>query len=191
MREEYNCPLQNQECAVCLAQKSAEITRRSFFASLMGAGAGLIATIIGLPVFRYVLYPVQARARTEKWTEVGDITEFQNIDKPVTKTISLVQRDGWREVVSSQSVFVSRANNGMLQVLSPICPHLGCSVAWHENQNKFICPCHGGQFAADGKHLAGPPPRGLDTLDVQIKDGKLQVQFQYFRSNVPDRQLLS
>lgn len=191
MKEEYNCPLQNQECAVCLAQKSAEITRRSFFASLMGACAGLIATIIGLPVFRYVLYPVLARARKETWTEVGEVTEFQNIDKPITKTISLVQRDGWREVNSTQSVFVSRSNNGMLQVLSPICPHLGCSVAWHENQNKFICPCHGGQFAADGKHLEGPPPRGLDALDVQIKDGKLQVQFQYFRSNVPDRQRLS
>lgn len=191
MKEEYNCPLQNQECAVCLAQKSAEITRRSFFASLMGACAGLIATIVGLPLFRYVLYPVQAGARTEKWTEVGEVTEFQNIDKPITKTISLVQRDGWREVVSNQSVFVSRSNNGMLQVLSPICPHLGCSVAFHENQDKFICPCHGGQFAADGKRLSGPPPRGLDTLDVQIKDGKLQVQFQYFRSNVPDRQLLS
>ena len=191
MKEQYNCPLQNQECAVCLAQKSAEITRRSFFASLMGACAGLIATIVGMPVFRYILYPVQASAKTEKWTEVGDVTEFQALDQPVTKTISLVQRDGWREVVSNQPVFVSRAENGMLQVLSPICPHLGCSVAWHENQNKFICPCHGGQFAADGKHLAGPPPRGLDTLDVQIKDGKLHVQFAYFRSNVPDRQLLS
>ncbi len=191
MKEQYNCPLQNQECAVCLAQKSAEITRRSFFASLMGACAGLIATIVGMPVFRYILYPVQASSRSEKWTEIGDVTEFQALDKPVTKTISLVQRDGWREVISNQSVFISRSEKGMLQVLSPICPHLGCSVAWHENQDKFICPCHGGQFSADGKHLSGPPPRGLDVLDVQIKDGKLQVQFEYFRSNVPDRQLLS
>lgn len=191
MKEGYSCPLQNQECAVCLAQKSAEITRRSFFASLMGACAGLIVTIVGMPVFRYILYPVRVSARTEKWTEVGDVSEFQALTGPVSKTIPLVQRDGWREVVSSQSVFVSRSESGMLQVLSPICPHLGCSVAWHENQNKFICPCHGGQFAADGKRLSGPPPRGLDNLDVQIKDGKLQVQFEYFRSNVPDRQLLS
>lgn len=191
MTEQYSCPLQNDECAVCLAQQSAKITRRSFFASFMGACAGLIAAIIGMPMFRYVLYPVQARSKTDKWTDIGDVSEFQGIDKPVTKTISLVQRDGWREVVSSQSVYVSRSTSGALRVLSPICPHLGCSVAWHENQEKFICPCHGGQFAADGKHLSGPPPRGLDTLDVQIKDGKLQVQFEYFRSNVPNRELLS
>jgi menaquinol-cytochrome c reductase iron-sulfur subunit len=191
MSEKSQCPLQNEECAVCLAQKSVEITRRSFLASLLGAGAGLIATIIGMPMFRYILYPVQAVSRKDKWTEIGDVSEFDNLNVPVTKTISLVQRDGWREVVSNQSVFVSRSGNGMLQVLSPICPHLGCSVAWHENQNKFVCPCHGGQFGPDGKRLSGPPPRGLDALDVQIKDGKLQVQFAYFRSNVPDRQLLS
>jgi menaquinol-cytochrome c reductase iron-sulfur subunit len=191
MSDQYKCPLQNEECAVCLEQKSAEITRRSFFASLLGACAGLIATVIGMPMFRYILYPVQAGSRSDKWTEIGDVSEFDKLNTPVTKAISLVQRDGWREVVSNQSVFVSRASNGMLQVLSPICPHLGCSVAWHENQNKFICPCHGGQFGPDGKRLSGPPPRGLDTLDVQIKDGKLQVQFQYFRPNVPDRQLLS
>jgi menaquinol-cytochrome c reductase iron-sulfur subunit len=191
MTQQTNCPLNNEQCAECLKQQSAQITRRSFFASLMGAGTGLIAAIIGAPMLRYVLYPVQASNRSDKWTEVGDVAEFGKLDTPVTKTISLVQRDGWREVVSAQSVFVSRANDGKLQVLSPICPHLGCSVSWHENQNKFICPCHGGQFAADGSRLSGPPPRGLDPLDVQVKDGKLHVQFQYFRSNVPDRQLLS
>jgi menaquinol-cytochrome c reductase iron-sulfur subunit len=191
MTQEFKCPLQNDECAACLAQKSREITRRSFFASLLGACAGLIATVIGTPMLRYILYPVQAAGKTSKWTEVGSVSDFENIAGPVAKTISLTQRDGWREVVSPQPVFVSKSEEGKLQVLSPICPHLGCSVAWHENQNKFICPCHGGQFGADGRRLSGPPPRGLDTLDAQVIDGKLQVQFQYFRSNVPDRQLLS
>ena len=191
MTQQNNCPLNNDQCAECLKQQSAQITRRSFFASMMGACTGLIGAIIGAPMLRYVLYPVQATSRSDKWTEVGDVADFGKLDTPVTKTISLVQRDGWREVVSAQSVFVSRANDGTLQVLSPICPHLGCSVSWHENQNKFVCPCHGGQFAADGSRISGPPPRGLDPLDVQIKDGKLHVQFQYFRSNVPDRQLLS
>ena len=97
MSDQYKCPLQNDECAVCLEQKSAEITRRSFFASLLGACAGLIATVIGMPMFRYILYPVQAGTRSDKWTEIGDVSEFDNLNTPVTKTISLVQRDGWRE----------------------------------------------------------------------------------------------
>ena len=123
MTQEINCPLKNEECAVCLAQHSAQITRRSFFASMLGACAGLIATVIGAPILRYILYPVLAGARTDKWTEVGDVTEFEKLEAPVTKTISLVQRDGWREVVSDQPVFISRVEQwnapGSVAHLSP------------------------------------------------------------------------
>jgi menaquinol-cytochrome c reductase iron-sulfur subunit len=173
-----------------MEQHAIKVSRRAFFASFLGVFSGAIATVIGIPMLRYVLYPVQAATRAIKWTDVGDASEFAGIDKPVTKTISLVQLDGWREVVSHQSVFVSRSTDGHLQVLSPICPHLGCSVSWHQDQDKFICPCHGGQFSADGSRISGPPPRGLDKLEAQVVDGKLQVEFQYFRSNVPERKLL-
>ncbi|KAA6462042.1 ubiquinol-cytochrome c reductase iron-sulfur subunit [Acidobacteria bacterium AB60] len=182
---------QNSDCGACLKQEAAQVSRRAFFASMLGACAGAIASVIGLPILRYVLYPVQNAAKGQKWTLIGDAQEFENIAAPVTKTIALVQRDGWREVVSEQAVFVTRSDAGQLRVLSPICPHLGCSVSWHDKQNKFICPCHGGQFSADGSRISGPPPRGLDVLDAEVKDGKLQVQFQYFKPNVPDRQLLS
>ena len=191
MRQESSCPMQNEACATCKAQKAADMSRRSFVASFVGAFAGLVATVIGMPILRYILYPVRTVSAARKWTEIGDVSGFDNIDTPVSRTITLTQRDGWREVVTPQPVFVTRTGEGELLVLSPICPHLGCSVAWRANQNKFVCPCHGGQFDADGRHLSGPPPRRLDRLDVQVKDGKLQVQFQYFRSNVPDRQLLS
>ena len=191
MRQESNCPMQNEACATCMAQKAADMSRRSFVASFIGAFAGLVATVIGTPLLRYILYPVQTVSAARKWTEVGDVSDFDNINAPVSRTIALTQRDGWREVVTLQPVFVTRTGEGKLHVLSPICPHLGCSVGWRPNENKFVCPCHGGQFDPDGNRLSGPPPRGLDRLDAQVKDGKLEVQFQYFRSNVPDKQLLS
>lgn len=191
MSMECQCVPQNDACAACLSQHAAKVSRRAFVASFLGVCSGAMAAVVGIPLLRYILYPVQAATRAVKWTEVGDASEFSNIEKPVTKMISLVQHDGWREVVSRQPVFVSRSTSGHLQVLSPICPHLGCSVSWHQDQDKFICPCHGGQFCADGSRISGPPPRGLDKLEAQVVDGKLQVEFQYFRSNVPDRQLLS
>ena len=182
---------QVNDCANCLKKEAISVSRRSFFAAMLGVCSGAIASVVGLPIVLYVLYPVQSAAKGPKWTEVGDVQEFDNIAAPVAKTVALTQRDGWREITSLQPVYVTRSSAGHLQVLSPICPHLGCSVAWHESQNKFVCPCHGGQFGPDGTRLAGPPPRGLDKLDVQVKDGKLEVQFQYFQPNVPDRQLLS
>ena len=177
MTQESSCDLQNDAGAAGLTKESLQIGRRSFVASLLGVGFGLVATVIGIPTLRFIFYPVLAVSKMSKWTEIGDASEFDNIEGPVTKTISLTQRDGWRDVVSLQSVFVNRLANGGLQVLSPICPHLGCSVAWHASQNKFVCPCHGGQFGADGTRISGPPPRGLDRLETQVKDGKVQVQF--------------
>jgi menaquinol-cytochrome c reductase iron-sulfur subunit len=181
----------NEGCAACVSKEVAQVSRRSFFGALVGMGSLVIGAIVGTPLLRFVLYPVYAKSKSSEWSDVGDISEFEKADVPVSKTISLAQRDGWREVVSIQSVYVNRTAEGQLQVLSAICPHLGCSVAWQANQGKFVCPCHGGQFHADGRHISGPPPRSLDNLKAQVKDGKLQVQFEYFRSNVPDQESLS
>jgi menaquinol-cytochrome c reductase iron-sulfur subunit len=151
----------------------------------------MIGAIVGTPLLRFVLYPVYAKSSSGEWSDVGELHEFEKADAPVSKTITFTQRDGWREVISEQSVYVSRTGSGQLQVLSAICPHLGCSVAWKASQGKFVCPCHGGQFDPDGQHIAGPPPRSLDSLKAQVKGGKLQVQFKFFRSNVPGQESLS
>jgi len=168
--------------------KIVEIGRRSFFGAMLGSGSMLIGAIVGTPLLQFVLYPVYARTKSSEWSDVGDLSEFEKADAPISKIVTLTQRDGWREVVSKESVYVHRTSTGQLRVLSAICPHLGCSVAWQESKGKFVCPCHGGQFAPDGRHISGPPPRSLDCLKTQIANGKLQVKFEYFRSNVPDPQ---
>ena len=38
--------------------------------------------------------------------------------------------------------------DGVLRVLSPICPHLGCSIPWVDAKHQFICPCHTAIFAS-------------------------------------------
>ncbi len=167
------------------------INRRSFFGALLGIGSAGMGAVLAVPVLRYVLYPIYAKVAGTEWSDVGELNEFSDSKVPVRKTITFTQRDGWREVVSAQSVYVTHAANGQLAVLSAICPHLGCSVSWQGTQDKFICPCHGGVFKADGQHISGPPPRAMDALPTQVKDGKLQVRFEYFRSNVPNQETLS
>ncbi len=167
------------------------INRRSFMAALMGIGSAAMGALLAVPVLRYVLYPLYAKASGTEWSEVGAVSEFASAAAPVRKTIDFAQRDGWREVVSSQSVYVHRMETGELRVLSAICPHLGCSVSWQQGQDEFVCPCHGGRFQANGTHVSGPPPRGMDALPTRVVNGKLQVHFEYFRSNVPNKERLS
>ena len=52
----------------------------------------------------------------------------------------------------------------------------------------FACPCHRGQFdVKTGAVLAGPPPRGLDELPVEVRDSAVYVQFKDFRLGIPER----
>jgi menaquinol-cytochrome c reductase iron-sulfur subunit len=167
------------------------INRRSFFGALVAIGSAAMGAIFAIPVLRYVLYPLNARASGTEWSDVGEVGELADGKAPVHKTITFAQRDSWREVVSSQSVYVNRTVDGQFEVLSAICPHLGCSLSWQQGQNEFVCPCHGGRFAPDGKHVFGPPPRAMDRLPTRVKGGKLQVHVESYRSNVPNQEKLS
>jgi len=172
-------------------REAAGIGRRSVIGALLGMGSLLMGAIVGTPIFRFVFYTAYAKSTAGNWLEIGDLDEFQKSDGPVAKTVTLTVQDGWREMRTTQRVYVSHAKDGELQVLSAICPHLGCTVAWQASQDKFVCPCHGGQFKANGEYISGPPPRGLDRLKTQVSDGKLQVQMEFFRSNVPQQETLS
>lgn len=76
-------------------------------------------------------------------------------------------------------------------LFSPICPHLGCYYNWNEEQNRFMCPCHGSQYTFDGAHIAGPAPRGLDPLPFRESSGTAEVTWIIYQSNTPQRIVVS
>jgi len=57
--------------------------------------------------------------------------------------------------------------------LNAVCTHLGCVVPWDAASNKFKCPCHGSQYAADGHVVRGPAPRPLALAHVSDENGKI------------------
>jgi cytochrome b6-f complex iron-sulfur subunit len=59
--------------------------------------------------------------------------------------------------------------------IRPICTHLGCTVKWHEDQNKFICPCHGSQYDYQGRVTRGPAPRSLPLVTVVTKQNQVRL----------------
>lgn len=168
-----------------------DASKRSFLAALLGIGAATMTAILSLPLMRYALYPLVARTTEIQWSDVGSVSELQPGSAPVKKLIQVEQRDGWRKLVSEKAVYVVQDSAGKLRVLSPICPHLGCSVGWEEASNHFVCPCHGGTFAEDGTRISGPPRRSMDELETKVEGGVLKVHYQYFQQLAPTRQVLS
>ena len=45
-----------------------------------------------------------------------------------------------------------------------ICRHKGCTVEY--NGQKFVCPCHGSQYSADGTVIHGPALKNLRTYET-------------------------
>ncbi len=165
--------------------------KRSFLAALLGIGAVSVGAILAAPVLRFVLYPLLVRTTEIQWSDVGSVSDLQPGAGPVKRLIQVEQRDGWRKLISEKAVYIVSSADGKLRVLSPICPHLGCSVAWYDSSNRFVCPCHGGQFSASGERISGPPPRGMDELETKVESGVLKVHYEYFRQLAPTRQVLS
>lgn len=55
------------------------------------------------------------------------------------------------------------------------CTHLGCTVPWREDENRFHCPCHSSIFEPNGEVVSGPAPRPLDIFPIEIVDDEVQV----------------
>lgn len=54
--------------------------------------------------------------------------------------------------------------------LNAVCTHLGCVVPWNKAENKFMCPCHGSQYNAQGKKIRGPAPLSLALAHLNVTD---------------------
>lgn len=66
-------------------------------------------------------------------------------------------------------LWLSNTDKGVM-ALYKVCTHLGCLYNWNDQEVKFICPCHGSQFQANGTFIQGPAPRSLDRFTVKAVD---------------------
>ena len=167
------------------------VSRRSFLGALLTFGAVVVGAALSVPLFRFALHPLLTRTTEIAWSDIGKIEEFASLTAPMKKLITVDQRDGWRKIVSEKAIYVLPAKDGVLRVLSPICPHLGCSIPWVETKQQFICPCHTAIFTLDGTRVSGPAPRPMDDLESKVEGGILKVRYQYFRQLIPTKEVLA
>ena len=165
-------------------------SRRSFLGALLGLASACVGALLAVPVLRYIFYPLTANSKESGWAEVGSAASVSDVQAPLPRMLAIKESDGWREVDSQPVVYVVQAG-GNTRVLSAICPHLGCTLPWDPGRNEFVCPCHGGTFSADGTRLSGPPRRSMDSLETKVSGGKLMVKYQYFRPDVPSKEVVS
>ena len=162
---------------------SESLSRRDFMKAGIYFVGGLIGAAVGLPSIAYLIDPALKAGAKEAWVPIGKLADIP-LGKPSPFSFTRVQVNGWERTSTSHGGFIIRKSEDPkdMLVLNSRCTHLGCTVNWKEDQNKFLCPCHDASFDSQGTVLGGPPPRPLDRyaefrvteediLEIFVKEG--------------------
>lgn len=170
------------------ADSEGSVDRRSFLKRLSGLGALLSAGLVSIPVVRALFAPTASRKRADNWVKVADDTALLDIGTPVRVNFVQSVDDAWIESRTLSGVWLFTEDGEKFKAYNGHCTHLGCSYGYDKDRKEFFCPCHRGQFdPKTGEVLAGPPPRGLDELQVEVRDAEVFVNYKDFRLGIPER----
>ena len=151
---------------------SAPDRRRALVLLVNGAVAtltGALGALLGV----FALRPAAGAAR-ERWVHAASLYELKP-GTPLARVLSVPRADGWYRERVRQTVFLVREGEAV-KALSATCTHLGCQVRWDGDAKRFRCPCHGGEYDAQGRVVAGPPPRPLDPIEVRVDAARDSVR---------------
>jgi len=71
---------------------------------------------------------------------------------------------------SQDPCLLIRTRDGRVLAYSQKCTHLSCAVVPQLDEGIIRCPCHEGIFdLATGRNLAGPPPRPLPVIELDVQ----------------------
>ena len=84
----------------------------------------------------------------------------------------------------NETAILVRSKDGSYAAFGQKCTHLTCPVHYGKGDDCLECSCHeGGIDTKTGEVLYGPPPRPLDKVDVEMRNGQLVAVGREVRGN--------
>jgi len=149
----------DQESSDASTRLSPSLPRRRLVEVLLGGGFLATAIACVYPFLRYLIPPKAADLGGDT-VVAGRIGEL----KPNTgKIFRFGSRPG----------LLIRTAAGEYRAMSATCTHLSCTVQYRDDLHQVWCACHNGTYALDGRNISGPPPRPLETFDVQVRGDEI------------------
>ena len=168
--------------------------RRGFLTHILAAAigglVGLVPLVSGLLFFVDPLMRKRKGAAGDGFLKLPISLDALTINgEPQLCKISMDRVDAWNTFRNQPvgAVFLRRIGKDKVIAFNQRCPHLGCAVDYRPGHD-YYCPCHTSEFTLDGDKNNVIPPRGLDSLDVEIRNGtEVWVKFQNFRATTPEK----
>lgn len=156
-----------------MESRKVEPRRRVLRAFVNGTVAALGTALAGI-VGRFAVTP--RTVSDAQWLRAGPLADLDP-GKPHPVIVAVPRQDGWSHTRANETVFLVWDGLTNVRGMSATCTHLGCRVRWDDGANRFKCPCHGGEYDANGRVSAGPPPRPLAAVEARITDeGDVEVR---------------
>jgi cytochrome b6-f complex iron-sulfur subunit len=151
-----------------MLENTSKLDRRSFLKKVCNLFSfiGLVMTV-GL----YLLFAFPKQIRKKKDVYVYACDEEELTVQGVRQYYIEYPLHG--KAVTKKTFIVNTGKE--LFALSAVCTHLGCLTNWHRPENRFLCPCHGGQYDTQGNVVTGPPPAPLNRLPLKIEHQKVYI----------------
>ena len=168
-------------------------SRRGFLKIATAALGGVIGAVLAVPLIQYVFFPVGRRVVSDsaEGIDILDANALKPGAAPVrVQVIASDVRNAWSvsDDVPLGSAWVRKKEDGEIEALSSVCPHLGCAIEFDRSESIYRCPCHKSAFNVDGSKVTGPSKRGLDPLPVKVEDGRVKLSWIRYRPDVPERE---
>lgn len=142
-----------------MTEATSNLSRRDFL-KLAWAFFGGIAALETAGIFMAYLQPRLAEGEFGSEINAGKVEDYP--PNSVTH-------------ITNGRFYVVRLGDGGFLAVYHRCTHLGCTVPWDANQQKFVCPCHSSEFDMSGDVKNPPAPRPLDLFALSIVDGNVMV----------------
>jgi cytochrome b6-f complex iron-sulfur subunit len=135
--------------------------RRRFLSRLL-AGLGVVASLQAA----WIAVSTLGSRRRNTESNDGGIIEAGPVGRFANRSVTPFPENEF---------YLVRLEDGGFLALHRKCTHLGCSVPWRPDEERFACPCHASAFDIRGAVLSSPAPRPLDLFAVAIKNGQVLV----------------
>ena len=137
------------------------VSRRAFLQYLLKSRAFALLGAALYPVARY-LYPPRGVE-----TSVSSVTAAKAGELAVNS--AKIFRFG------NKPGILVRTPQDQLKAFSAVCTHLNCTVQYKNEDSLIWCACHNGKYDLNGQVISGPPPRPLESYQVNVRGDDIIV----------------
>jgi menaquinol-cytochrome c reductase iron-sulfur subunit len=180
--------MENVESHQCCPDRRGFLKKLA--ANILGTVVAIVPFAAGLALW---LDPVRRKAGTGgQVVRVATLNALPDDGMPRKFPVLASRVDAWNKSPETAvgAVYLRREKGGKPRAFNVVCPHAGCFVDFAPARGSYLCPCHNSTFSLDGKinDPKSPSPRGLDELEVEIRDGsEIWVKFQNYRAGTSQK----